>query len=110
MSENDNPEELLGRVPAYLEAGRQAEAERLLIAVLRGAEEGSALHWEGLICLAELYESEQRYREGLIVGREIPRGLDPTTELGERGIRLMARLHQAEDEAELAERCLELLR
>lgn len=96
MFENENPEELLSRVPSYLRAGRNEEAERLLIAVLRGAEEGTPVHWEALICLAELYESEQRYQEGLIVGREIPTGLDPATELGQRGMSLMARLHQAQ--------------
>lgn len=99
----------LAKVPKFLEEERFEEAERLLIAVLREANEKSPTHWAGLITLGELYESQQRYPEGLIVCREIPQGMDPQEPLGQRGLELMSRLHAAEGEAELSESCLRKL-
>ena len=100
----------LDKVPQYLQAERFDEAERMLIAVLREATEKSPTHWEGLIALGELYESQQRFREGLIVCREIPQDIDSQEQLGQRGLRLMHRLHLAEGETELAELCQQKLR
>lgn len=99
MSEHEDPRKLLNRVPNFLQAGRLEEAERLLIAVLRGAEDSSRLHLEALLTLAELYESQGRFAEGLIVGRGISQDLDPSTELGQRGRKLMTRLVEAEGKA-----------
>ncbi len=104
-SEND-PGSTLARVPSYIQSGRLEEAERLLISVLRDAEDESEVHWEGLVALTELYEQQERHREGLILSREFPEKLNPSSELGRRGLRLRARLHEAEGEHDLALDCL----
>ena len=86
------------------------EAERLLISVLRDAEDESEVHWQGLVTLTELYEQQERYREGLILSREIPEKLNPNSALGRRALRLRARLHEAEGEHDLAADCLSRVR
>ena len=106
----DDPRSTLSRVPSYVRSGRLEEAERLLISVLRAAQEESEVHWEGLLALTELYEQQQRYREGLILSREIPEKLHPSSELGRRALRLRARLHRAEGEQDLAAACLSRVR
>ncbi|MCA9780136.1 MAG: hypothetical protein KC800_25595 [Candidatus Eremiobacteraeota bacterium] len=105
----DDPRANLARVPSYIQSGRLEEAERLLISVLRDAEEESDTYWEGLLTLTELYERQERYREALILSREVPDKLSPDSELGKRGRRLRARLHEAEGEDDLARDCLRSL-
>lgn len=105
----DDPRSTLSRVPSYIQSGRLEEAERLLISVLREAEDESEVHWEGLVALTELYEHQERYREGLILSRETPEKLDPTSELGRRALQARARLHEAEGEYDLAADCLSRL-
>lgn len=106
----DDPRSTLSRVPSYVRSGRLEEAERLLISVLREARDESEVHWEGLLALTELYEQQERYREGLILSREIPEKLHPNSELGRRALRLRARLHEAEGEHDLAADCLSRVR
>lgn len=96
--------EILRRVPSYLTQERYEEAERLLIACLREAEDGTEVHSEARLRLGELYEKEERYREGLIVCRGLADRLPVGTELGDRAWALLGRLHLAEGEIEQARR------
>lgn len=89
---SDSPADALQRVPSYIERERYEEAERLLIGVLREAEEGSALHWDGVLTLAELYETQERFVEAQILTRGVAQKLDSQSELGQRAQRLTERL------------------
>lgn len=90
--EAQTPEEIYEQIPEYLEQERFDEAERLLVAVLRGAEDYTDTHRGALLTLGELYEKQGRLEEALIVCREVPDWPDSTSELGKRGLELVGRL------------------